>query len=104
MGLFSVEPVAEPRIGQVGVDVGQDPVAEAAQDAGFELAGVADQHSFDLVHQSRLFVGDVGQDPADRDRLGGVDGTVGDRVREDRPRIQHLAQAHEGACFGRADA
>ena len=68
--LFPVEPVTEPGIGQLGVDVRENPLTETAQDGRFVLAGVADQHGFDLVHQPRLGVGDVGQDPADRHRLG----------------------------------
>ncbi len=78
--LFAVEPVAELLVGQVGVDVGQDAVAEAAQDGGFELGGVADQHGFDLVDQAGFVVGDVGQHPADRHGLGRVDCAVGDGV------------------------
>ncbi len=71
---------------------------------GFELGGVADQDRFDLVDQSGLFIGDVGQHPADRDRLTGVDGSVGDGVGQHWPRVQHLTQTHELPCFGRADA
>ncbi len=104
VSLFPVEPVAEPLVGQVGVDVGEDAVAESAQDARFELGGVADQDRFDLVDQSRLFIGDVGQDPADRDRLTGVDGTVADGVGQHWPCVQHLTQSHQQPCFGRADA
>ena len=92
VSLFAVEPVPEPLVGQLGVEVGDDPLTEPAQDGGFELAGVADQHRFDLVDQCRVLVGDVGQHPTDRHRLGGVDGTVDDRVGQDRPLIQHLAQ------------
>ncbi len=80
MLLFAVEPVAELLVGQVGVDVGQDAVAESAQDGRFEVAGVADQHGFDLVDQAGFVVGDVGQHPTDRHGLGGLTRAVGDGV------------------------
>ncbi len=50
MALFAFEPLTEPGVGQVGVDVGEDPFPEPVQDGGFELGGVADQVGLDLVH------------------------------------------------------
>ena len=51
VSLFAIESVAQTLVGQVRVDMSQDPFAEPAENAGFELSGVPDQDRFDLVHQ-----------------------------------------------------